>query len=116
MAQKIIETLIGRAPRFYRPPVGLSNPHLRKALINLQMKCVGWSSSVRDAGNRHPHTFKHFHLMARPGSVILLHDVLPKLELKDLYFVELEKLFIQIRKKGLTSVTVDKLFTEEAYL
>jgi len=115
-AQKIIEIIIDKTPVFYRPPVGLSNPHLRKALADLQMKCIGWSSSVRDAGNRRPHTFKHFHLMARPGSVILLHDILPKQELKVSYLRELENLFIKIKQMGLTSVTVDNLFAEKAYL
>lgn len=114
-AQQIIKSIIGKTPLLYRPPVGLSNPHLRRALRELNMKCIGWSSSVRDAGNRRIHTFRYFHLMARPGSVILLHDVLPKPGTEELYFMELEKLFIQIQQDNLTSVTVDMLFQEDAY-
>jgi peptidoglycan/xylan/chitin deacetylase (PgdA/CDA1 family) len=115
VAQAIIESIINKKTLLYRPPVGLSNPHLRTALSTLQMKCIGWSSSVGDAGNRRPHTFKKFCSMSRPGAVVLLHDVLPKSEHKELFFKELEKLFTQIQQDNFSSVTVDKLFSEQAY-
>lgn len=115
VAQAIIESIIEKKPLFYRPPVGLSNPHLRSALAILQMKCIGWSSSVGDAGNRRSHTFKKFYSMSRPGSVVLLHDILPKLEHKELFFTELERFFVQIQQDNFSSVTVDKLFSEQAY-
>jgi peptidoglycan/xylan/chitin deacetylase (PgdA/CDA1 family) len=115
VAQAIIESIIDKKPLLYRPPVGLSNPHLRSALTTLQMKCIGWSDSVGDAGNRRSHTFKYFYLMSKPGSVLLLHDVLPKPEHKELFFKELEKLFVQIQEDNFSSVTVDNLFSEQAY-
>jgi peptidoglycan/xylan/chitin deacetylase (PgdA/CDA1 family) len=115
IAQKIIESIIDKKPLFYRPPVGLSNPHLRTALKTLQMKCIGWSRSVGDAGNRRVHTFRNFYSMSKPGSVILLHDVLPVPEYKEIFFKELEILFAQIQKKNFSSVTIDRLFSEQAY-
>lgn len=115
VAQAIIESIINKKPLLYRPPVGLSNPHLRTALTALQMKCIGWSRSVRDAGNRRSATFKNFRLMSKPGSVVLLHDVLPRVEYKEMYITELERLFIQMQQDKFSSVSVDNLFSEKAY-
>jgi peptidoglycan-N-acetylglucosamine deacetylase len=114
-AQQMISGIIDKTPLFYRPPVGLSNPHLRKTLSKLNMKCIGWSSSVQDAGNRRIHTFKNFHLMARPGSVVLLHDILPIPELKEQYLKELERLLEKVKANNLKGVTVETLFHEKAY-
>lgn len=114
-AQKIIGDIIGKTPRFYRPPVGLTNPHLRGALRDLDMECIGWSGSVRDGGNRFPKTFSHLPELARPGSVILLHDTLPVNNTSRIYLESLEKLFVRIREKGLRPVTVDALFDLHAY-
>lgn len=114
-AQKIIGEIIGKKPRLYRPPVGLTNPHLRGALRDLDMECIGWSGSVRDGGNRFPKTFKHLPELARPGSVILLHDTLPVNNTSGIYLEHLEKLFIRIREKELSAVTVDSLFDLNAY-
>jgi peptidoglycan/xylan/chitin deacetylase (PgdA/CDA1 family) len=114
-AQRIIAEITGKKPLLYRPPVGLTNPHLRKALKDLNMECIGWSSSVRDGGNRFPKTFAHLPELARPGSVILLHDTLPVNNSSGLFLEYLEKLFIGIQDKGLRPVTVDSLFELAAY-
>jgi peptidoglycan/xylan/chitin deacetylase (PgdA/CDA1 family) len=114
-AQRILKDIIGKTPRLYRPPVGLTNPHIRRALKDLDMECIGWSSSVRDGGNRFTTTYKHFPEMARPGSAILLHDTLPKDNAAEIYLENLEQLFKKIREKGLHTVPVDSLFDLVAY-
>ncbi|MBN1602421.1 MAG: polysaccharide deacetylase family protein [Chitinispirillaceae bacterium] len=114
-AQRIIKEITGKKPLLYRPPVGLTNRNLRKALKDLSMECIGWSSSVRDGGNRFPKTFTHLPELARPGSVILLHDMLPANNSSELYLKNLEKLFIRIQETGLKPVTVDSLFELTAY-
>ncbi len=114
-AQRIIKEITGKKTLLYRPPVGLTNPHLHKALKDLNMECIGWSSSVRDGGNRFPKTFTHLPELARPGSVILLHDTLPVNNSSGLYLKNLEKLFIRIQETGLKPVTVDSLFGLTAY-
>jgi peptidoglycan/xylan/chitin deacetylase (PgdA/CDA1 family) len=114
-AQAILKEIIGKTPRLYRPPVGLTNPHIRPALRDLDMECIGWSSSVRDGGNRFTSTYKHLPELARPGSAILLHDTLPTDNAAEIYLENLEKLFMKIRVVGLTPVTIDKLFDLAAY-
>ena len=114
-SQEIIENIIGKKPLLYRPPVGLMNPHTPKALRYLNMKCIGWSSSVRDAGNRRLKKILQINRLAKGGEVILLHDVLPNSEYKKLILEQLDELCVSINCKKLESVTVDKMFSIRAY-
>ncbi|MCL2844854.1 MAG: polysaccharide deacetylase family protein [Chitinivibrionia bacterium] len=77
--------------RLYRPPVGLSNPHLFGALKKLDLQCVGWSKSTRDGGNRILSAIKNIPNLAKAtaaqdGDIILLHDNSP---------VQNEELFLE---------------------
>lgn len=115
-AQSIIASICGVRPRLYRPPVGLSNPHLRIALAKTAMICIGWSRSAGDAGNRRRSSFSHFVSLPQNGAVILLHDVLPIPEYKSVYFASLEAMFRRLQTERFEVVTVDKLFSEKPYL
>lgn len=114
-SREIIFKIIGKRPVLYRPPVGLTNPHLNKALDDLGLTCIGWEKSVKDAGNRRPNTFKNFSQMTVPGAVILLHDCMPDISNKKLFLNELENLFIEIEKKGFECVGIDRMFGIKAY-
>jgi len=109
-SQKIIETIIGKKPRLYRPPVGLTNPHLFKALGSLGMTCIGWDRRVRDSGNRRVSRFSKFQSLAVPGSVILLHDCMPEESNREAFLFYLEELFLTMEKKGISSTTIEDLF------
>jgi peptidoglycan/xylan/chitin deacetylase (PgdA/CDA1 family) len=115
-AQSIIASICGVMPRFYRPPVGLSNPHLRNALEKTAMICIGWSRSAGDAGNRRKSSFSHFISLPQDGAVILLHDVLPIPEYKEIFFSSLEAMLRKLQAERFEVVTVDKLFSEKPYL
>jgi peptidoglycan/xylan/chitin deacetylase (PgdA/CDA1 family) len=109
-SQKIIEKIIGKKPLLYRPPVGLTNPHLFKALGSLGMNCIGWDRRVRDSGNRRMSRFSKFPSLAVPGSVVLLHDCMPNVCNREAFLYYLEKLFLTMDKKGISSTTVEELF------
>jgi peptidoglycan-N-acetylglucosamine deacetylase len=114
-SQRIIERIIGKRPLLYRPPVGLMNPHVLGVVSRLNMTCVGWSASARDAGNRRTKKLYTLHTLAQPGNIILLHDCLPKPENKRVFLEHLERLLIAIRKKGLRPIGVDELLNVKAY-
>ena len=114
-AQKIIYNLTGKKPLLYRPPVGLTNPHLAVALKKLNMYCIGWSGSVGDGGNRFPKRFSLIPELARPGSVVLLHDSIPNENYREQLLLEIEKLFQSIRDKNLSTIGVDELFRLKPY-
>jgi hypothetical protein len=79
------------------------------------MQCIGWNKSVKDAGNRRQKRVTVFPKLAQPGSIILLHDCLPKPELKKEFLDNLEKLFQIIKEKGLRPVGVGDLFNFNEY-
>ncbi len=114
-SQRVIERIIGKRPLLYRPPVGLMNPHVRGVLSRLTMTCVGWSASARDAGNRRTKKLYKLHTLAQPGTIILLHDCLPKPENKQVFLEQLERLLRTIQEKGLQPVGVDELLNVRAY-
>lgn len=114
-AADIIEEIIGTRPLLYRPPVGLLNPHLPGALKTLNMSFIGWSKSVRDAGNRRRKRLSAIPELAAPGEVLLLHDVAPNPCHRELFLEQLEKLLFSIKQQGLEPVGVDKLLGLQAY-
>jgi peptidoglycan/xylan/chitin deacetylase (PgdA/CDA1 family) len=114
-AVTIVKHILGKKPLLYRPPVGLMNPHTLNALKKLGMQCVGWSKSVKDAGNRRLNRVKHIHTLAQPDEVILLHDILPKPEFKDEILNKIEKLCMRIKERNLKAVGVDEMFGIKAY-
>ncbi len=115
-AQAALSGIIGAKPLLYRPPVGLSNPHLGRALARLSLSCVGWSRSARDGGNRRIGGIRRISAIAvRAGDVVLLHDALPKPEYKQEIVHRLDGLFERIKKAGLEPVGINELFDCSAY-
>jgi peptidoglycan-N-acetylglucosamine deacetylase len=115
LAQGIIQSAIGKRPLLYRPPIGLMNPHVLPAIREFNMKCIGWSTSAHDKGNRDKKALARIPSLARSGNVIMLHDILPKPEFKELFLNNLRLLFDNIRKAKLQVKTVDDLFSIPAY-
>jgi peptidoglycan-N-acetylglucosamine deacetylase len=114
-SQRIIEAIIHKKPLLYRPPVGLINPHVPGVLKQLNMHCIGWNKSARDAGNRRQKRFSLMPQLAQPGSIILLHDCLPKPEFKKEFLKNLEILFQAIKEKDLRPVGVGELLNMSEY-
>jgi len=110
-----IEGIIGKRPLLYRPPVGLTNPHTFKALRTLGLHCIGWSRSAGDAGNRRTRGIEKISKLAGPGEVLLLHDSLPKPDLKETILGRIENLCADIKARNLQPVTVNMLFGIETY-
>ena len=108
---RILEEISQTKIKFYRPPVGLSNPHLFAALKNLDLQCVGWSKSVCDGGNRILSAVKNIPKLssAKDGSIILLHDDSPAKN-ENLFLQKLEELLANLEKSGKRSLEIYKHF------
>ncbi len=74
MAQETIEAVIGKVPAYFRPPIGLTNPHLRNVLKKQGLSVVGWDVRPFDIGTKSDKVIKRVLKKIRPGSIILLHD------------------------------------------
>jgi peptidoglycan/xylan/chitin deacetylase (PgdA/CDA1 family) len=74
MAQEAIKAAIGKVPAYFRPPMGLTNPHLRRTLKKHGLSAVGWDVRPFDIGNSTEEVIKRVLKKTRNGSIILLHD------------------------------------------
>jgi peptidoglycan/xylan/chitin deacetylase (PgdA/CDA1 family) len=73
--QAVIGKISGVAPKFYRPPVGLSNPNTFRAARNLDLKVTGWTIRSFDTITVSPKKIvARISRQLKPGAIILLHD------------------------------------------
>ncbi len=99
----------------FRPPVGIVNPQLPRALDKLEMFCVTFSLRARDAGNFFVKNISNKILnKIKAGDIILLHDVPARTRRQsDLFIQEVEKLLEGIKTRGFTSVPLSVLINRE---
>lgn len=76
------ETAIRRATGtgclYFRPPYGITNPNIAKALLRFNYRVLGWNLRSLDTMIRKPEKLERRVLKRiRPGSIILLHDTAP---------------------------------------
>jgi len=73
--QTIIQQATGVAPRWFRPPMGLSNPRVFAAARSLGLGMVGWSARGLDTKktSQPEKVVARIARQLRPGSIILLH-------------------------------------------
>lgn len=70
-----IELVTGKKVRLFRPPYGVTNPNLAKALHHTEMVSVGWNIRSFDTMARVPQKLlKKITNRLKPGAIILLHD------------------------------------------
>jgi peptidoglycan/xylan/chitin deacetylase (PgdA/CDA1 family) len=106
MAQEAIEVRIGKVPAYFRPPMGLTNPHLRRVLKRHRLLVVGWDVRPFDTTAGAEKVIKRVLKKIRNGSIIALHDtgrvsaelgrltdeLVTKIEERDYTFGSLEEL------------------------
>ncbi len=72
--QDAIRAATGKTPAFYRPPVGLTNPHLGNALRRAGLVVIGWDVRPFDTCNGPDTVIRRVLKRVRDGSIIVLHD------------------------------------------
>lgn len=99
----------------FRPPVGIVNPKLPRALSELGMFCVIFSRRARDAGNFFVKNISSKIISKiKEDDIILLHDVPARTrQQSELFMQEVEKLLEGIRARGLTVVPLSVLINRE---
>jgi peptidoglycan-N-acetylglucosamine deacetylase len=74
-AQAAIEQATGMSPRWFRPPIGLSNPRVFRVARLLELTMVGWSAGGLDTQLTEPDQIvARIARRLEPGAIILLHD------------------------------------------
>lgn len=110
-AQDIFKTRFGITPLAFRPPVGITNPLLWKALLLSGMICVTFSRRAYDGveGKTAGMSGKILGPLS-PGDIIVLHDRRPEGE-KDPgpWLAEVGKIIRGVRGKGFETVPLSEL-------
>jgi peptidoglycan-N-acetylglucosamine deacetylase len=102
---------IGRRPRFFRPPYGITNPMVAKAVRRASYRVIGWSIRSFDTVTKDPERlFRRVTKPLKGGDIILLHDYC------DSTITILPRLLDHIRERGLKVVRVDELIKERGYV
>ena len=110
-AQAEIQRVTGRAPEFFRPPVGLTNPRIFRVTGELGLKVVGYTARGLDRRNDAPEKIAGRLLRKlQPGAIFLLHDAgVPRERLLAVVTLLLDKLEFE----GYQCVRLDELMAEK---
>lgn len=102
--------ITGRQMRFFRPPYGVTTPHLANALKDLRYCAIGWDVRSLDTTNEPEEViFKRVKEQIKPGSVILFHDTSART-------VNVLKQTLNFAKEnGFKIVSTERLFNLKAY-
>lgn len=74
-AQKTLQRLSGRAPRWFRAPAGIQNPLLGPILHRLGLHLVSWTRRGFDAVEKNPRRIvQRLGQPLRSGDILVLHD------------------------------------------
>ena len=109
-ANNIIRNVIGKAPKLFRPPYGVTNPNLARAVKRMDMHSIGWSIRSFDTMAKDPkELLERILFRIEGGDIILLHDTVP------ITREILTDLIKGVRQKGYTFARVDKMLDIDAY-
>ncbi|MFT3739403.1 MAG: polysaccharide deacetylase family protein [Breznakibacter sp.] len=103
----MLEQITSLPNDYFRPPYGVTNPLVARALKGLGMRVVGWTVRSLDTRNEPvEEVFRRITKNLKGGDIVLLHDtsahILPLLE----------QLLIWLQEQGLEAVTVEKLLKD----
>ena len=104
LCKKVIENTIKEKTIFFRPPFGITNPIIAKAIKKMNYISIGWSIRSLDTCKKEEIVLKRIKRKLKPGAVILLHDTLPESD------TLLRKILEHIKESGYSVERIDKLF------
>ncbi len=105
---QVLEKVSGVQVKLFRPPFGVTNPIVAKAIKRSGLVAIGWSIRSFDTmGLNVERVTKRIIRRLKAGRVILLHDNRPHADQL------LEQLLLELQQRGLKSVGIEKLFNLE---
>lgn len=92
----------------FRPPFGVTNPHIAMSVRQLGLRVIGWNiRSLDTVITDENKILKRISTKVKPGSILLLHDTSEKT------IRVLEQLLITLQKENYQLVTINKLLENE---
>ncbi|SDG65197.1 polysaccharide deacetylase family protein [Winogradskyella thalassocola] len=106
----LVASIINKEMALFRPPYGVTNPAITKAIKHTKHKIIGWNiRSLDTVKDNEQNILNRITKNITPGAVILLHDS------QNITVRVLEQLLLFLQENNYQSVTVDTLFNIEAY-
>lgn len=114
--QRLIERACGRAPRWFRPPIGILSPPVAAAARRVGLSLCGWSCKSRDGlgSTGVAEALGRLRGGLLPGAILLLHDAAEGGARTPVAPLVLEQLLPLIQERGLRPVTLDELVGTDA--
>lgn len=113
---QLIRDAQGKVTRWFRPPVGLISPRVRKGSELAGLELVGWSAKARDGweSTTVPSATKRLVKALEPGAILLLHDGTERATHHPIAASVLAELLREMQNRKLKSVTLDELLDTSA--
>ncbi len=109
-ADQAVEAATGVRPRLFRPPYGVTNPNLARAIRRGHYLPVGWNIRSLDTMAKEEHALLQRILdRLQPGAILLLHDTCA------ITVKILPELIAQVRARGYQIERLDKLINTAPY-
>lgn len=108
--EDIIYKIIGEKTKFFRPPFGVTNPALKKAVTNLNYSVIGWSVRSLDTLIKNEEKIlSRLMKKLKSGDIILFHDTCPEI------VIILQKFLKYALENGYKILSLDELIEIKAY-
>jgi peptidoglycan/xylan/chitin deacetylase (PgdA/CDA1 family) len=106
----LVEKLVNKKMKLFRPPYGVINPNLTRAIRALDFSPVGWSVRSMDTVTKDPEVLlKKISDKIQPGAVFLFHDT------ASATIASLQKFINIVTEKGFRVVPLENLLNVKAY-
>jgi peptidoglycan/xylan/chitin deacetylase (PgdA/CDA1 family) len=110
MMNEAMQKVTGVKPRLFRPPYGVTNPNLKKAIEKNSFIPIGWSVRSMDTVAKDAQKLlAKVTRSLKPGAIVLFHDT--SKATADILSAFLQ----QVRQSGYEIVRLDKLLNLEPY-
>lgn len=106
----LITAVLGKKTTLFRPPYGVTNPAIRKALLVTKHKTIGWNIRSLDGIIKNKKfLFDRIIKRIKPGGIVLLHDT----SIETVAVVE--QLLSFLEKNNYSVVPLEELLNIKAY-
>ncbi len=107
---ELVYHLIGKQMRFFRPPFGVTNPNITRAVSKTNQVIIGWNVRSLDTIIQNESIIlERIKKKINPGCIVLLHDTSGKT------VIVLEQLLLFLQTEGYETKTIEELLEISAY-
>ena len=110
-ANESIENATGLSPKLFRPPYGVTNPNLAKAIRNGNYIPIGWNVRSMDTVMKdEKKLLQKMNAALKPGAIFLFHDS------SHTTLQMLQAFIIHAKKQGYAFTRLDKMLHLNPYV